>query len=125
MSNETTPSPTLPSSVDSHTVAFEAAPVPWPPGRAPLTGTPLASDFPLAEGRVEAGIWECTPGSWNSSVEGYSELMHFISGHATITSSTGEVVEARPGVVFFVDDGWTGTWVVHETIRKSYCIVHH
>ena len=29
----------------------------------------------------------------------------------------------RPGVVRFFPDGWSGTWEIRETVRKTYAIV--
>jgi len=119
------PTPTAGSAhavVDSRNVTFEQAAMPWPPQGAPLAGTPRATDFPLSSEPVETGIWECSPGSWRTVVQGYSELMHFVSGRATITDADGRRLDVGPGVVLFVTDGWEGTWEVHETVRKSYCI---
>ncbi|MCV7161165.1 DUF861 domain-containing protein [Mycolicibacterium brisbanense] len=69
-----------------------------------------------------SGIWECTPGSFDSARTGDTELMHFIAGAGTITTADGTVHEIRPGVVLVAPDGWRGTWVIRETVRKVYTI---
>lgn len=89
-----------------------------------LTGAPYESWQVIHDdGRVEIGVWEVTPGSFRGSKEGVYESMHFVAGAGTITDEDGVVTEIRPGVVMFCPDGWTGTWDVRETIRKTYTIV--
>lgn len=69
-----------------------------------------------------SGIWECTPGRFNSARNGDTELMHFIAGAGTITTADGMVHDIRPGVVLVAPDGWRGTWDIRETVRKVYTI---
>lgn len=92
--------------------------------RAPaLEGSPVESYQVLhidAGGR--SGVWECTPGRFESARDGDTELMHFISGEGTITSADGTVFEIRPGAVLIAPDGWRGTWNIQQTVRKVYTI---
>jgi uncharacterized cupin superfamily protein len=69
-----------------------------------------------------SGIWECTPGRFDSARNGDTELMHFIAGAGTITTADGTVHDIRPGVVLVAPDGWRGTWDIRETVRKVYTI---
>ncbi|CUR56110.1 conserved hypothetical protein [metagenome] len=88
-----------------------------------LAGTPVESARVLhrdAGGR--SGVWECTPGRFDSARAGDTELMHFLAGKATITSADGTVHEISPGVVLVAPDGWRGTWDIRETVRKVYTI---
>ena len=88
-----------------------------------LDGTPVESFTVLfgdASGR--SGVWECTPGRFESARKGDNELMHFIAGEGTITSSDGSVHQIRPGVVLVAPDGWSGIWEIRETVRKVYTI---
>ena len=97
---------------------------PWPPGVAPISGTPEAFALELTDdGRVQTGIWECTPGSFPSRRDGFCELLHFVAGDATITDADGARREVRPGAVIFVPDGWRGVWDIRATVRKTYVIV--
>jgi uncharacterized protein len=75
------------------------------------------------DGKVELGIWEVTPGSFQGGTDGYYEQMHFVAGAGTITAADGDVTEIKPGVVMLCPDGWSGTWDVRETVRKTYAIV--
>lgn len=89
-----------------------------------LSGDPVESILELYDdGQTEAGIWECTPGSWQSRKHGVGELMHFVGGHGWITDADGSRHEIVPGAVRFFPDGWSGRWDVDETVRKVYVIV--
>lgn len=88
-----------------------------------LSGTPVESVHVLhrdANGR--SGVWECTPGRFDSARNGDTELMHFVAGAGTITTADGTVHEIHPGVVLVAPDGWRGTWDIRETVRKVYTI---
>lgn len=100
--------------------------VPWP-GPAPvpgaLTGRPHAQMLPLVDdGLKSAGLWSCTPGSFRSDHRGYVEFMHVVEGVADLRGDDGSTWRVTAGTVLVVPDGWTGTWVVHETVVKSYAI---
>jgi uncharacterized cupin superfamily protein len=77
------------------------------------------------DARMEMGVWECTAGTFTATRNGYDEIAHIISGTATVTDSHGVVTELSPGTVFVTPEGWAGTWVVHELMRKTYTIRHH
>lgn len=88
-----------------------------------LAGTPVESVRVLHnEAGGRSGVWECTPGTFDSARNGDVELMHFLAGAGTITSADGTVHEIRPGVVLVAPDGWRGTWDIRETVRKIYTI---
>ena len=60
--------------------------------------------------------------------DGYDEVFCVLSGHATIqidgTDGPGQSFDLRHGSVLLTPAGLTGRWLVHETIRKAYTIVH-
>jgi uncharacterized protein len=86
-------------------------------------GTPVESVHVLhSDEGGRSGVWECTPGSFESTRSGTAELMHFLAGAGTITTADGTVHEIRPGVVLVAPDGWRGTWDIRETVRKVYTI---
>jgi uncharacterized cupin superfamily protein len=92
------------------------------PGADP--GSALTSELVLYEdGRVETGIWEVTPGTFDAVHGPYVEFMHFVAGAATITAADGQVHDVRPGIALTVPSGWRGRWDVRETVRKTYVIV--
>ena len=67
----------------------------------------------------EAGIWECTPGTWQRTVM-EAELCTIFSGRATFTPEGGDPMPINPGDVVYFPANSKGVWQVHETIRKSY-----
>lgn len=73
------------------------------------------------DGLPEAGIWDCTPGSWRLELP-RDELCHFVSGHATYRRDDGEIIEVTPGTVVHFREGWCGIVTVHETIRSVYML---
>lgn len=88
-----------------------------------LAGEPVESFRVLhRDQNGRSGIWECTPGRFESVRAGDTELMHFVAGAGTITTADGTVHEIRPGAVIIAPDGWRGTWDIRETVRKVYTI---
>lgn len=70
---------------------------------------------------IAAGVWECTPGPSRWALE-TNEFVHVLSGSMTVTADGGEPVLVGPGDTVFVPRGWSGTWDLHETLRKVYVI---
>ncbi len=88
------------------------------------SGEPFESLLEISNGgRIKSGIWECTPGSFPSAREGYSEFMYFLAGDATITDGDGTEHPIGPGAALQLNDGWRGAWEIRETVRKVYVIV--
>ena len=71
---------------------------------------------------IETGIWECSPGTFIVHRDGYDEIAQILSGRATITGEDGTVVELKVDSTIVTPEGWRGTWVVHEPIRKMFVI---
>lgn len=87
-----------------------------------VTGDPVVSLLELevsADGRVERGVWQITPGVVRD-VEA-DELFVVISGRATIEFEDGSpALEVGPGDAAVLPEGARTTWTVHETLRKVY-----
>jgi uncharacterized protein len=73
----------------------------------------------LKDKQVEAGVWECSPGTWRRQIL-QAELCHFVSGYAFFTPEGGDKLEIKAGDAVFFPPGSQGVWDVRETIRKSY-----
>ncbi len=73
------------------------------------------------DGSLSAGIWECTagPSYW---VQDEHEVIQVLAGRMTVTIDGGEPVELGAGDLAVFPKGWSGTWEIHETIRKVYAI---
>ena len=74
------------------------------------------------DGSVSIGVWECTPGAFTATRDGYSEVAHIISGRCTLTTAAGESSEHGPGDLVVTNESWSGQWNVHETVRKLFII---
>ena len=101
------------------------------PARRPvvLAGDPHESSTTLwSHNRLEAGVWECTPGEFPFRRDGYDEVFCLLSGRATLhvdgPAGNGPSFDLRAGSVLLTPAGLTGRWMVHETIRKAYTIVY-
>ncbi|PKV95486.1 MULTISPECIES: cupin domain-containing protein [Amycolatopsis] len=75
-------------------------------------------------GTVETGVWECEPGVFTTARNGSHEICQILAGSATLTGEDGQVVRLVPGSIVVLPDGWKGSWRVHESLRKTYVIVH-
>lgn len=69
---------------------------------------------------LNVGIWECSPGLFTAVREGYHEVCQILTGRVTITAEGQQPVEAAAGDTVVMPAGWKGTWLVHDTVRKTY-----
>lgn len=102
--------------------------VQWPPfvgvpAERVIDGSPETSTAVLhSDAGAEFGFWQCTPGSFASSRDGYSEFVYIVSGAGEIVGDDGTVFPLVPGETVYLADGWRGRWVIRETVTKSYAI---
>ena len=73
--------------------------------------------------RLDAGVWDCTPGTFPFRRDGYDEVFCVLSGHATLAFDSGMSFDLRPGSMIVTPSGSTGTWTVHEHVRKAYVMI--
>lgn len=73
-------------------------------------------------GRVEIGVWECTPGRFTADRSQSAEFCHFIAGKVEMTHADGRKQLLGPGDAIDLPLGWKGEWRVIETVRKLYVI---
>lgn len=89
-----------------------------------IAGSPVESALSLWEhDALDVGVWECTPGEFPFTRDGYSEVFAVLSGRATLHIDGGPSFELVPGATILTPSGTTGRWVVHETTRKTYVTV--
>ncbi|OYU38098.1 MAG: cupin [Pseudorhodobacter sp. PARRP1] len=79
--------------------------------------------FTSADGRVEIGVWECTPGRFTADRSAASEFCHFITGRIEMTHADGRKVQLGAGDAIALPLGWKGEWRVIEQVRKLYVIM--
>jgi uncharacterized cupin superfamily protein len=99
------------------------------PRDTPIAGTPHESSISTwTHDGLDVGVWECTPGEFTFKRDGYDEVFCVVSGRATLhidgAYGPGQSFELVPGSVILTPAGLTGRWVVHDTIRKAYTIIH-
>jgi len=94
----------------------------WGP-LAEATGDPMQTSGTTtwADGDLEVGVWECTPGPSYWKLE-TNEAIHIVSGRMTVTPDGGEPQDIGPGDSAVFPVGWAGAWQIHETIRKLYVL---
>lgn len=87
------------------------------------TGAPMATSGleVWVDGDSSAGIWQCAPGPSRWTLE-TNEVIYLVAGRMTVTPDGGEAAEIGVGDVAVFPKGWTGTWDIHETVRKVYSI---
>jgi uncharacterized cupin superfamily protein len=73
------------------------------------------------DGDASAGVWECTVGPSRWLLDTH-EVIHLVAGRMTVTPDDGEPTEINAGDVAVFPKGWSGTWDIHEPVRKVYAI---
>jgi uncharacterized cupin superfamily protein len=73
------------------------------------------------DGGSSAGIWQCAPGPSRWTLE-TNEVIYLVAGRMTVTPDGGEPAQIGVGDMAVFPKGWTGTWELHETVRKAYSI---
>jgi uncharacterized protein len=94
----------------------------WGP-LAEATGAPMTTSGVevWVDGDRSGGIWECSPGPSHWTLE-TNEVIHLVAGRMTVTPDGGDALELGAGDVAVFPLGWSGTWDIHEAVRKVYAI---
>jgi uncharacterized cupin superfamily protein len=87
------------------------------------TGDPMATHGVelWVDGDASAGIWQCAAGPSRWTLETH-EVIYLVAGRMTVTPDGGVSSEISVGDMAVFPRGWTGTWDIHETVRKVYSI---
>ena len=76
-----------------------------------------------ADGHTVIGVWECTPGRFTADRSKAGEYCHILSGRASVSNADGSGTrDIGPGDLLVLPQGWTGTWVIHEHVRKLFVL---
>lgn len=86
-------------------------------------GLTEATEPVWTSGRIETGLWECTPGRFTARRDGYTEICTVLSGSVTLHQEGREPITFGPGDVMVMPSGWVGEWEVHEPLRKHYTTI--
>lgn len=91
-----------------------------------IEGDPMEATLVLwtsANGKLETGIWECTPGRFTADRTQNAEVCHLLAGRVTLHNSNGTSREIGAGEMFALPLGWRGEWTIHERTRKIYTMI--
>ncbi|OBC07430.1 cupin [Mycobacterium sp. 852013-50091_SCH5140682] len=105
--------------VDTTTVEL-SEPQPKPTSR---TGQLESAVEVWADSVIDTGVWECDPGEFTADRSAATEVCHIISGSGIVVGDDGTSADIGPGSLLVLPRGWRGTWLVKETIRKTYVII--
>jgi len=73
-----------------------------------------------ADGKVQAGVWEATPGAYRSIKGETWEFCTILSGLSELIEDGKSPVRIKAGDSFVMQPGFTGVWRVIETTRKLW-----
>lgn len=89
----------------------------------PSRGEPVESGKVLfQDAQIEAGVWECTPGTFPSKREGFREAVTIIKGKGILRDADGHETPFAAGSAVAIPEGWSGEWDIQETTRKVYVV---
>jgi uncharacterized protein len=95
-----------------------------PPTERLTDGQPAAlarTDYESPDGRFSVGVWTCTPGRWRIAYD-ENEYCRILSGRGAVIAEDGSVRPIGPGDEFVIPAGFTGEWLVEETMTKTWVI---
>ena len=72
------------------------------------------------DGKTVSGIWEATPGSWQSSKDGTWEFCTILAGVSELIEAGEEPRLVKTGDTFVLRPDFRGVWRVIETTRKAF-----
>ena len=72
------------------------------------------------DGKLDIGLWECTPGRFTADRSQAAEFCHFLSGAVEMRHADGRVERLGPGDALMLPRGWKGEWRLLEQTRKIY-----
>ena len=75
------------------------------------------------DGKMETGIWECTPGRFTADRSEIAEICHILTGRVSLHNADGTSREIGAGEMFVLPLGWRGEWTIHERTRKIFTMV--
>jgi uncharacterized cupin superfamily protein len=113
----------------SHFLAFdlsETAPEDGaPPPERIVRGEPKTRTWSIEatpDGKLHAGVWEATPGTWRVSYDEW-EFCTILQGISILHEDGAETPRVlREGDSFVLRPGFSGLWEVVETTRKIYVV---
>ena len=76
-----------------------------------------------ADGKIKAGVWECTEGQFTADRSKIAEYCHIISGTAVIENDDDKTQRnIKSGDLLILPLGWKGKWTITQHMRKLYIL---
>ena len=76
-----------------------------------------------ADGKIKAGVWECTEGQFTADRSKFAEYCHIISGTALIENDENKTQRIiKSGDLLILPLGWKGKWTITKHMRKLYIL---
>lgn len=75
------------------------------------------------DGKIEIGVWECSPGRFTADRALAAEFCHFLEGSIVMTDAQGQRRTLGPGDAILLPRGWKGTWEIARHTRKIYVMM--
>lgn len=82
-------------------------------------------------GLADLNVWEAEPGVYEVDGEQrgrdwgkYYEVTTIVSGRVRVEEQGKEPIELAAGDTYVMAPGWTGAWVVLETVVKPFVWIH-
>ena len=75
------------------------------------------------DGKMETGIWECTPGRFTADRSAAAEFCHILSGRIEMRHVDGRIEHLGPGDALMLPQGWKGEWLLRAQTRKIYVMI--
>jgi uncharacterized cupin superfamily protein len=89
-----------------------------------VTGQPVAKGVvavELARGKYTAGIWECSPGTFDWAYDA-DETCTIIEGEASVRIQGGQTVRFRAGDLVHFRKGMRTRWTIRKKILKTFVL---
>jgi len=78
--------------------------------------------FTSTQGKVTAGVWQCSPCIKTIERWGVDEICTVLSGSLTVTGEDGIAQAFGPGDSFVMPQDFKGTWHITKTFKKFWMI---
>jgi uncharacterized cupin superfamily protein len=82
-------------------------------------------------GLADLNVWEAKPGMYPVDGEErgrnwgrYFEVTTIVSGRVTVEEEGKDPIELVAGDTYVMQPGWTGSWIVTETVVKPFVWIH-
>ena len=76
-----------------------------------------------ADGKIKAGVWECTEGQFTADRTKTAEYCHIISGSAVVENENDQTRRSiTAGDLLILPVGWKGKWTIITHMRKLYIL---